>query len=234
MSFKNLAVFFLLLLVSLEANGQATAASDVTIECEKLLLKTTTRVSTSTDTDHPNDVVIRLATPEGRAVECGVSPKKNLKVIERWLVWKAQKNTPTLPELTAWLTHPWTLLSHASARRLTIISKTAPSRFEDTTVNALIALARDEEISLRITSACVTVLSQLRPALATTALTTVLERARQTGVKMSAARALARIMTEGAKQALMACVQRKERTISLLCEKQRILWAARQKAHRTP
>ena len=233
-NFKNLPTVFLLLLVSVESNGQTSRTSDATVECERLLLKTSTTVAVTPETDHPNDLGIRLVSPEKGTVSCGLSPKKNRKVIERWLVWKAQEVAPTVPDLAAWLTHPWALLSHASARRLAVISKTEPSRIEDSTVEALTTLARDEEVSLRITTACVAILSHLRPALATTALTTVLERARQTAVKMSAARALAKIMTDGAKQALTACAQRKERTISLLCEKQRVLWAARQKAQRTP
>ena len=233
-SFKYLPTFLLLLLVSVESNGQTSRTSATTVECERLLLKSSTRVAITPETNHSKDLEIRLVNSEKGTVSCGLSSKKNRKVIERWLVWKAQEIIPTVPELTAWLTHPWALLSRASARRLAIISKTEPSRIEDSTVEALITLARDEEVSLRVTTACVAILSHLRPALATTALTTVLERARQTGVKMSAARALAKIMTDGAKRALVACAQRKERTISLLCEKQRVLWAARQKAQRTP
>ena len=115
---KDLPAFFLFLMVSLEVNGQPSRTSDATIECERLLLKTSTTVAVTSETHHANDLEIRLSTPVKRTLRCGRSPKKNRKVIERWLLWKTQEIAPTVPELTGWLTHPWTLLSHASARRL--------------------------------------------------------------------------------------------------------------------
>ena len=231
---RIIIAYSLLVTVPLGAIAQEETPQSKKATCEKLLLKTTTKVSVVSIERDVRGIAVTLTAPTKPPLECDLLPRKNSKIIERWVSWKANGNVPTVPELTAWLSHPWALLAQASARRLVSLSKTQIEKFDEASITSLVSLARDQELSLRITSACVSVLSQLAPERATAELTTVLERARQTGAKMSAARALARIVTDGAKRALNACAKRKERTISLFCEKQVVLWAARKKANLTP